>query len=330
MSSNLAPTKEELLWMYDRMALIRAYERMMDRCYMEGKAPVFDMAKGPVPGEMHLSDGQEPCAVGVCVHLNENDYAVGSHRPHHVAIAKGVNLDEMTAEMFGRETGLSKGRGGHMHLYDQKARFACSGIVGQGIGIGVGHALAIKMQGGNGVSVAWTGEGGANQGIFHEAMNLAGLWKLPYVLVIEDNDWSVSVPKERSTAVARNSDRAAGYNAAGEYVAANDVLGVYSAAKRAVDRARAGEGPTIIEVQTHRLVGHFVGDPEIYISEEKKKARVDPLATLRERLLKDGIIDAAYVDRVDREIEERLNAAESFARSSSEPKADAALDHVFF
>ncbi|MCP5402825.1 MAG: thiamine pyrophosphate-dependent dehydrogenase E1 component subunit alpha [Novosphingobium sp.] len=315
--------------MYSHMVLSRAFERMMDRAYMEGKTPVFDMAKGPVPGEMHLSDGQEPCAVGVCVHLNEDDYAVGSHRPHHVAIAKGVDLDAMTAEMFGRESGLSKGRGGHMHLYDQKARFACSGIVGQGIGIGVGHALAIKMQGGNQVAVAWVGEGGANQGMFHEAMNLAGLWKLPFILVVEDNDWSVSVPKERSTAIARNSDRAASYNAAGEYVADNDVWGVYAAGKRAVDRARAGDGPTIIEVRTHRLVGHFVGDPEIYISEEKKRALVDPLVGMRQRLMDEGIIDAADVERIDRETEGRLAAAEQFARSSTEPACESALDHVF-
>lgn len=329
MISNIKPTANELRWMHNRMALSRAYERMMDRVYMEGKTPVFDMAVGPVPGEMHLSDGQEPCAVGVCVHLNEDDYAVGSHRPHHVAIAKGVDINAMTAEIFGRETGLSKGRGGHMHLYDQKVRFACSGIVGQGIGIGVGHALAIKMAGGTQVAVSWVGEGGANQGMFHEAMNLAGLWKLPFILVVEDNDWSVSVSKARSTAVGRNSDRAMAYSAAGEYVANNDVWGVYAAAKRAVDRARAGEGPTIIEVQTHRLVGHFVGDPEIYISKEKKQALVDPLATMRQRLINEGVIDDTDVERTDREIEERLAAAEKFARKSAEPAPETALDHIF-
>lgn len=329
MISNIEPGAEELRWMYGRMVLSRAYERMMDRVYLEGKQPVFNMAEGPVPGEMHLSDGQEPCAVGVCVHLNDDDYAVGSHRPHHVAIAKGVDLDAMTAEIFGRTSGLSKGRGGHMHLYDDKVRFACSGIVGQGIGIGVGHALAIRMQGGSQVAVAWVGEGGANQGIFHEAMNLAGLWKLPFILVVEDNDWSVSVSKERSTAIARNSDRAAAYGAAGEHVAGNDVWGVYAATKRAVDRARAGEGPTIIEIETHRLQGHFVGDPEVYVSKEKKMSLTDPIAIMRERLLKEGVIDGADVERIDREADERLAEAEAFARSSPEPDPSTALDHVF-
>lgn len=328
MSSNIDPTREELLWMYSHMVLSRRYERMMDRVYMEGKTPVFDMAKGPVPGEMHLSDGQEPCAVGVCVHLNDDDYATGSHRPHHVAIAKGVDLDAMTAEIFGRTTGLSRGRGGHMHLYDQARNFACSGIVGQGIGIGVGHALAIKMKGGSQVSVAWVGEGGANQGIFHEAMNLAGLWKLPYILIIEDNHWSVSVSKDRSTAVARNSDRAAGYGAAGEYVEKNDVWGVYAAAKRAVDRARAGEGPTIIEVQTHRLVGHFVGDPEVYISREQKQALTDPIVIMRERLIAEGHLTQADADRIEDEVAQRLGVAEEFARSSPEPQPADILESV--
>lgn len=329
MTSNIMPTADELRWMYTHMVLSRAYERMMDRVYMEGKQPVFNMAEGPVPGEMHLSDGQEPCAVGVCVHLNQNDYAVGSHRPHHVAIAKGVDLDAMTAEIFGRETGLSRGRGGHMHLYDQASHFSCSGIVGQGIGIGVGHALAIKMQGGDSVAVAWTGEGGANQGIFHEAMNLAGLWKLPFILVIEDNDWSVSVSKERSTAIARNSDRASSYGAAGEYVAGNDVWGVYAAAKRAVDRARNGDGPTIIEVKTHRLQGHFVGDPEVYVSKEKKKSLTDPIVIMRERLMKEGVLTEADAELIDRQSEERLASIEKYARSSPEPDARTALDCVY-
>jgi len=329
MSSNIEPSRDELMWMYFNMVLSRRYERMMDRVYMEGKSPVFDMAKGPVPGQMHLSDGQEPCAVGLCVHLNKDDYAVGSHRPHHVAIAKGVDLDAMTAEIFGRTTGLSRGRGGHMHLYDQDVRFACSGIVGQGIGIGVGHALAIKMQGGSQVSVAWVGEGGANQGIFHEAMNLAGLWKLPYILVIEDNNWSVSVSKDRSTAIARNSDRAASYGAAGEYVAGNDVWGVYAAGKRAVDRARAGEGPTIIEIQTHRLQGHFVGDPQVYVSKEQKMALTDPIVIMRERLIGEGVMTQADADRIEAEIEARLGEAEAFARSSPEPEPDSILETVF-
>lgn len=327
MISNIEPSAEELRWMFRHMCLSRAYEKMMDRAYLEGKQPVFDMAKGPVPGEMHLSDGQEPCAAGMCVHLNKDDFAVSSHRPHHVAIAKGVDLDTMTAEIFGRETGLSKGRGGHMHLYDPAVNFSCSGIVGQGIGIGAGHALAAKMAGTNQVSVAYVGEGGANQGILHEAMNLAGLWKLPFIVVIEDNGWSVSVSKEKSTAVAHNSDRAAGYGAAGEHVAKNDVWGVYSASKRAVDRARAGEGPTIIEVETHRLVGHFVGDPEVYKTEDTGMS--DPIIVMRDRLFAEGILTESDVVEIEKEVGQKIDQAESFARSSPEPEASTALNHVF-
>ena len=329
MTSNIEPSPEELRWMYSTMVLSRRFERMMERVYLEGKQPVFNMAEGPVPGEMHLSDGQEPCAVGVCVHLKEGDYVVGSHRPHHAAVARGVDLNAMTAEIFGRTTGLSGGRGGHMHLYDQKTNFSCSGIVGQGIGVGVGHALAIKMRGEPNVSVAYVGEGGANQGMFHEAMNLAGLWKLPFLLIVEDNNWSVSVDKKTSTAVARNSDRAASYNAAGEFVENNDVWGVYTAAKRAVDRARAGEGPTIIEIETRRLEGHFVGDPEVYISKDEKRAMKDPILVMRERLLAEGVLSEADVSDIDAKVASRLDEAESFARTSPEPEPESTLSHVF-
>ncbi|MCY4333606.1 MAG: thiamine pyrophosphate-dependent dehydrogenase E1 component subunit alpha [Litoreibacter sp.] len=192
----MKPTRDEQHWMYRNMVTSRKFEETIAGIYFEGKTPVFSMADGPIPGEMHLSDGQEPVAVGVCAHLNPDDVVTATHRPHHEAIAKGVDLDKMAAEIFGKKTGLSGGRGGHMHLFDPNVNFACSGIIAQGMGPAVGAALSRQMQKKPGVGVAFVGEGAVNQGGWHEAMNLAATWKLPFVCVIEDNAWGISVSKE--------------------------------------------------------------------------------------------------------------------------------------
>jgi len=155
--------RDDRLWMYQTMVKSRHFEASIKPAYFEGKQPVFNMAKGPIPGEMHLSDGQEPCAVGVCAHLFDTDTVTSTHRPHHVAIAKGVNLNAMAAEIFGKKAGLSGGRGGHMHLFDAEKNFCCSGIIAQGMGPAVGAALAAKLKGTNAVAVSFIGAGAANQ-----------------------------------------------------------------------------------------------------------------------------------------------------------------------
>lgn len=160
----MIPTREEQHWMYRNMVTSRRFEEAIAGIYFEGKSPVFNMANGPIPGEMHLSDGQEPVAVGVCAHLTPEDVVTATHRPHHQAIAKGVDLDRMAAEIFGKKTGLSGGRGGHMHIFDADVNFACSGIIAQGMGPAVGAALSRKMRGLPGVAVAFVGEGAVNQG----------------------------------------------------------------------------------------------------------------------------------------------------------------------
>ena len=218
----MKPTPEQRLWMYEAMYRSRRLDEAVLAVYMEGKTPVFHMGKGPLPGEMHQSFGQEPCAAGVCVHLGADDAVGAGHRPHHVAIARGVNLKRMAAELFGKKTGLSGGRGGHMHLYDATVNFFCSGIIAEGMGPGAGMALARKMMKKPGIAVAFVGDGAANQGAFHEVMNMVGLWKLPFICVIEDNKYGVSVSKRDSTAVAHNSDRASAYAVAGEYVTLGD------------------------------------------------------------------------------------------------------------
>ena len=331
-------TAEQLLWMYEKMIEIREYEETMARVYLEAKLPpkiqkglAFDIGAGPVPGEMHLAAGQEPVAVGVCAHLRRDDTVVGAHRPHHFAIAKDVDLNAMTAEMFGKATGLGRGKGGHMHLFDPAVKFSCSGIVGAGAPPPCGAALAAKKLGTDAVAIAFFGEGAANQGAFHEALNMAALWKLPVVFVVEDNKYGISVEKSASTAIASNADRAVAYGIPGVLVERNDALAVFEAAGEAVARARRGQGPTLIEVKTDRYFGHFQGDPETYRpkGEAKELRQHDPIpalgATLRARGLLDDMTDAALRERVSA----RVQAAYDFGRNSPYPEPQDALLHVF-
>ena len=325
------PTPEQERWMYRAMVTSRRYEEAIKTAYLEGKQPLFDMAAGPIPGEMHLSNGQEPCAVGVCAHLAAEDFVTATHRPHHIAIAKGVNLPAMTAEIFGRTTGLSGGRGGHMHLFDPAVSFCCSGIIAEGMGPAAGAALSFKMRGQQRVAVSFIGEGAANQGAFHETLNLSAVWRLPVVFVIEDNAWGISVPKEASTAVERNSARAAAYGIPGEFVADNDPYAVFAAAGRAVERARRGEGPTLIEIETHRLEGHFMGDTEDYRPTEERAAAhaSDPIPSMRQTMCERGVAGEAELDEIERRAAGDVDAAIAFARQSPEPAPEQALTKVF-
>jgi TPP-dependent pyruvate/acetoin dehydrogenase alpha subunit len=303
----------------------------MAEAYQEGKYPVFNIASGPVPGEMHLAAGHEPVAVGVCMHLKKEDAVVGTHRPHHFAIAKGVDLKRMTAEIFGKVTGLGRGKGGHMHLFDPDVNFSCSGIVGASIPQAVGAALAFKMRKEKHVAVAFFGDGAANQGAFHEGLNLAAIWKLPVVFVCEDNSWAISVPKEKSTAISQNADRAVAYGIPGVYVGENDVLAVYEAAGEAIERARQGGGPTIIEVKTDRFFGHFQGDPEVYRpkDEVQRLKQNDPIKRFMKYLIENDIATEDELKQLDDEARKRVEEAFLFARESPYPAPEEALLHVF-
>lgn len=327
----MQPTREQKLWMYEKMVVSRRFEEAIAAAYMEGKQPVFNMANGPVPGEMHLSNGQEPTAVGVCAHLEDYDVVTATHRPHHQAIAKGVDLKKMAAEIFGKKTGLSGGRGGHMHIFDADVNFACSGIIAQGLGPAVGAALSRKMQGKPGVAIAYLGEGAVNQGAFHEALNLAAVWNLPVIFVVEDNAWGISVSKEKSTAIARNSDRAAAYGIPGEFVPDNDPLGVYRVAGEAIERARAGGGPSLIEIETHRLAGHFIGDAEGYRPEGEKDAITakDPIPAFRKHLIQTEGLSEEEVDAIEADAQSQVDEAIAFARESEDPAPEDALTKVF-
>jgi TPP-dependent pyruvate/acetoin dehydrogenase alpha subunit len=324
------PDRKQQSWMYLTMVKSRAFEAAIKLAYLEGKQPLFNMAKGPIPGEMHLSDGQEPCAVGVCAHLRADDAVTATHRPHHIAIAKGVDLNAMTAEIFGRASGLSGGRGGHMHLFDPRVNFCCSGIIAQGMGPAVGAALAAKLRGNDAVGVSFIGEGAANQGAFHESLNLAAIWKVPVVFVIEDNAYGISVAKRDSTAVERNAVRAQSYGMPGVFIPGNDADAIFSAAGEAVQRAREGGGPTLLEIETCRLEGHFMGDAEQYRpqGEVEQLKTVDPIVIYRRRLLDQGV-SAAELDAGEARVRDEVAAAFAFARAASTPAVLTAYEKVF-
>ena len=334
----MQPSAEQRLWMYETMWVIRNFEDTLALAYFEGKLPpkiqpklAFDLGAGPIPGEMHLAAGQEAAAVGACAHLTREDSVWGTHRAHHFAIAKGVDLDRMAAEIFGKVTGLGRGKGGHMHLFDPDAHFACTGIVGAGIPQAVGAALAYKKLGNGAVALSEFGEGASNQGSFHEALNMAGLWKLPCVFVCQDNNYGISVNKAASTSVESIATRAAGYGMPGVRVAENDADQVFAAVGEAVARARAGHGPTLVEVKVDRLYGHFQGDPETYrpkgeVESLKKK---DALKAYEARLKAEGVLDDARIKELRDRAKARVDAAIAFARQSDYPAADEAFRHVF-
>ncbi len=330
--------KEKLLWMYEKMVEIRDYEETMANVYLEGKLPphiqkglAFDIGSGPVPGEMHLAAGQEPVAVGICAHLKQEDTVVGTHRPHHFAIAKGVPLDTMTAEMFGKVTGLGKGKGGHMHLFDPVHKFSCSGIIGASLPPACGAGLAARKMGKDWVAVAFFGEGAANQGSFHESLNLAALWHLPVIFVCEDNKWAISVPKSHATSVDWVADRASAYGMPGIRVPNNDAQEVFEAVAPAIARARRGEGPSLIEVKTDRYLGHFQGDPEVYRPKDEVATlrKNDPIPKLAGVLKSRSMMNDTEESTIVARAKKRVADAFEFARESDYPAAQDALHDVF-
>ncbi|WP_236863871.1 thiamine pyrophosphate-dependent dehydrogenase E1 component subunit alpha [Brevibacterium daeguense] len=317
------------LGLYSTMVLSRTYEEAILREYHADKGPGFDIGKGLIPGEMHLSAGQEPVAAGVCAHLTAEDAVTATHRPHHFAVAHGVDMKKMTAEIFGRTTGLGRGRGGHMHLFDPDVHFSCSGIVAEGYPPALGMAFAFKRRGTDAIAVAVAGEGAANQGAFHESLNLAALWKLPVVFIVEDNEWGISVARTASTAVSSNAVRAAGYGIPGERIEDNDVEAVYQAAGRAVERARAGEGPSLIEVATLRLWGHFEGDAQGYRTDLDDITALDPIPRYESRLREAGVLDDAAVDSARERAVTQVEEAIDFAKDSDIPDPADLMKYIF-
>ena len=324
-------SSEDLVTIYSTMIKSRKYEEKLRDIYLSDKKPLFSIAAGKIPGEMHLSAGQEPSAAWMSVLLRDDDFVYGTHRPHHTAISKGVDLNRMTAEIMGKHGGLSKGKGGHMHIFDTKVNFACAGIVGSSFPPALGAALASKLDGNDSIAVAYGGDGSLNQGMFLESLNLASLWKLPVIFVIENNDWAISVETKDSTPLENDAIRAKGFGLPGVHIKDNDPVKMYEAAEKAVKRARSGEGPTLISIDTYRYYGHFEGDPEVYRPKNQVKELLakDPIKIMGAELIEKGIITKDEDDRINNSAMEEINQAFAFAENSPLPIGDDAMDDVY-
>jgi pyruvate/2-oxoglutarate/acetoin dehydrogenase E1 component/TPP-dependent pyruvate/acetoin dehydrogenase alpha subunit len=320
------PSSEMQVGLYRTMTRIRLFEESIGAVYID------EMAEGRnLLGELHLSIGQEAVAAGISAHLQREDSVTSYYRGHGHAIAKGVDIGKIAAEILGRETGLCRGKGGHMHLFDASNNFSTTGIVGAQLPLGLGPALAFKILGKALVSTIFFGDGAANQGTFHESMNLASVWKLPVVFVCEDNAWAMSVPKEASTSVKDNAQRAAGYNMPGIVVDGNDVFAAWEVARDAVARARSGKGPTLLDCKTHRFRGHIEGDQQIYRSKEEADEWLskDPITRMKKHLLERGLLTQSESDRIEAEEKEKVHSAIEFGRRSPWPRAEESVDSVF-
>jgi pyruvate dehydrogenase E1 component alpha subunit len=288
---------------------------------------------GKLGGFLHLYAGEEAVATGVCAHLGDGDVVCSTHRGHGHCIAKGVSVDGMMAELFGRSTGICKGKGGSMHIADMdKGMLGANGIVGAGIPLATGAALTAKLKKTGGVAVAFFGDGASNQGQFHESLTMASNWKLPVVYVVENNGFGEFTPTDFVVPVKDIAERAAAYAMRSEIADGMDFFDVYEKAGQALAVARAGEGPTLLECKTYRFRGHFVGDPLVYRSKEESEDWIqnrDPLPTFEARVVEAGLVEVEALRRVDGEVAEELAAAVDAAEAAPLPRPEDVLSDVY-
>lgn len=311
-----------LLDLYRGMALIRKFEERVKYLFLEGI----------MPGTIHQYQGEEACAVGVCAALEPEDVITSTHRPHGHCLAKGLTPREVMAELFGRTTGCCKGKGGSMHMGNlSKGVVPAVAIVGAGIPIATGLGLAFKMKKEKRVAVCFMGDGATNEGAFHEAVNMGAIWDLPVVYVIENNLYGASTHVSKVMKTKTIAERSVAYDIPGATIDGNDVLKVYEAARKAVKRARQGQGPTLLELVTYRITGHSRRDPALYQDEaEKKKALAnEPIGRFSKYLLSEGIAGQETLDRIDKEIDQEIEASVEAAMKAPEPKPEDALEGVF-
>ena len=316
----------------DRAGLLELYKTMTTIRHFEERG-IPETGQRQMSASVHSSAGQEAVPTGICAHLTNDDYIGSTHRGHGHCIAKGVDPKLMMAELFGRATGPNKGKGGSMHIADMsKGMLGTNGVVAASVPLAVGAALTSKLKRLGRVAVAFFGDGGANQGVLHECMNLASVWKLPVIFCCENNGYAESTPVEYGLSTANVADRAAGYDMPGFTVDGMDVFAVYEAAGQAVARARAGDGPTLLECRTYRFYGHTVFDnPLTYRTKEEEdswRAR-DPLKQFRERVIPEGSITAEELDRLDQEAEEMMEEAIRFADESPMPEPFELYEDVY-
>jgi pyruvate dehydrogenase E1 component alpha subunit len=304
------------------MFLIRHFELRVNDLFL----------RGLMPGTIHLSHGQEATTVGSCLALREDDVITLTHRGHGQALAKGVTPDSVMAELFGKITGCCKGKGGSLHIGDMAAgALPAIAIVGASSPIAAGMAFAFKRHQTGQIVCNFIGDGTANKGDWHEAMNLAAIWELPVIFLCENNLWGVSTHISDVMLNDYIAERAEAYRMEGRTIYGNDPIIVYDAVRQAAEKARAGDGPTLIETLTYRRGGHKRDDPATYRPDEEVAAWLaqDPVPLFRQRLLQDERFDEARMEAIEEGVEETLDQAVAFAQSSEEPPIELAWEHVY-
>ena len=319
----MAEDAEMLLELYNKMVTVRTFETVAGEHF----------AAGEIPGFIHLSIGQEASSVGVCSCLLPDDYVITTHRGHGHMIAKGADLKRMTAELFGKRTGYCKGKGGSMHIADFSIGIlGANGVVAGGLPIIAGAGFSIKMRKTDQVAVCFFGDGASNRGTVHEVMNMASVWKLPIIFVVENNQWASTTPQKASSAVEELSCRAAGYNMPGVTVDGNDLFAVRKATQEAVEHARSGNGPTMLENKTYRIRGHFEGDPQKYRTQAEVavwQEENDPIKRMHDYLVTNGILDEKLNRKAWEDAALALEEAIAFAKASPFPEPEEALEDLF-
>ncbi|MDO9228234.1 MAG: thiamine pyrophosphate-dependent dehydrogenase E1 component subunit alpha [Syntrophales bacterium] len=318
----------------DNKRCLKMYEQMLTIRRFEEKAiELFE--HNLIRGNIHPCIGQEAVSVGACSPLRRDDFMVNTHRGHGNCIAKGADLKLMMAELFGKSTGYCKGKGGSMHIADfEGGNLGANGIVGGGLPIAVGAGIGIQNRGTDQVAVCFFGDGATNQGTFHESLNLAALWKLPVIFVCENNLYGLSTPVRESISVVNISDRAMAYGIPGMSIDGNDIIAMHTKMTEAVDRARAGEGPTLLDCITYRFFGHFTGDPGkgiTYRSKEEMGQWLErcPIKRFRERLIKEKRITEKTEKTMEADVKASIEEAVQFAKESPLPLPEEALQDLF-
>ena len=314
--------KETLLLMYEGMLKIRHFENRVKDLF----------AGGELPGFVHLYLGEEAIAIGACAALEDGDYITSTHRGHGHIIAKGGEMKFMMAELFGKATGYNKGKGGSMHIAcPELGVLGANGIVGAGIPLATGAALAAKYRKSGQVVICFFGDGASNEGMFHESLNIAGAFDLPVIYVCENNLYAVGTRQSEVRKVEDIADRATSYGMPGLVIDGNDVIAVYEAVREAVKRARVGEGPTLIECKTYRWRGHFEGEVDNYRAPEEVRAwlKREPLAPYRKLLLDQGVLNEEKAEAIEQQVIAELEEAVGFARQSPLPQPETALEGLW-
>jgi Pyruvate/2-oxoglutarate dehydrogenase complex, dehydrogenase (E1) component, eukaryotic type, alpha subunit len=315
-------SKDLLLKLYKDIVRIRTFELKAEELFLQGK----------LPGFIHLYIGEEAIAVGAMANLRVEDYITSTHRGHGHMIAKGASMRRMMAELYGKKHGYCKGKGGSMHIADVSIGvLGANGEVGGGLPIAVGAGMAIKLQKKDNVVVSFFGDGASNRGSFHESLNWASVFKLPVIFLNENNQFASTERVQETTSVENIADRAVGYNIPGVTIDGNDVLAVYETVKEAVERARNGGGPTLIEAKTYRIKGHFVGDPQLYRTKEEVEMKWtnEPIGRFEKTLFEGGFLNDKAKEEIWKEARAEVEDAVKFAEEDEYPAPEEALEDLF-